>query len=120
MTCIWMTLVVARYTQVTALALYGREINWYWDIRFGPDVLAMLKRVAPPWVIAVAVAGVVVSLGIVALAVRWAIRQPTVAMVDRQMQMALIGVAAAMTAVFVVQRASERAPFQRLFAGHGR
>jgi hypothetical protein len=116
LTCIWMTLVVARYTQVTALALYGREINWYWDIRFVPDVLAMLTRVAPPWVIAVAVAGVVVSLGLVALAVRWAIRQPAVAMVDRQVQMALIGVAAAMTAVFVVQRASERVPFQRLFA----
>jgi phosphatidylglycerophosphate synthase len=48
---IWLLLVFARYVAVTAPALYGRDINLYWDFRFIPDVAAMVIRVAPFWLI---------------------------------------------------------------------
>ena len=44
---IWLLLVFGRYGDVTAPALYGRDINLYWDARFMPDVAAMVVRVVP-------------------------------------------------------------------------
>ena len=35
-------LIVGRYVDVTAPALWGRDLNFYWDLRFLPDVAAML------------------------------------------------------------------------------
>jgi sulfatase-like protein len=101
---------------VTASALYGREINLYWDARFIPDVVAVVTRVAPLWLIALTVAGLVVTLTIVALSVRWALRQAAGAMVNRRVRIALMGGAAVMVVLFVMQRASERIPFRALFA----
>jgi hypothetical protein len=53
---LWTALVLGRYAEVTAPALYGRDINLYWDIRFIPDVVAMATRVAPSWLIVASVA----------------------------------------------------------------
>src|SRR5690348_9617833 len=44
---IWTILTLGRYAEVTAPALYGRDINLYWDLRFIPDVVAMVTKVAP-------------------------------------------------------------------------
>ena len=38
----WLLLMLGRYVDVTAPALWGRELNFYWDLRFLPDVAAML------------------------------------------------------------------------------
>ncbi len=38
----WLLLILGRYVDVTAPALWGRELNFYWDLRFLPDVAAML------------------------------------------------------------------------------
>jgi hypothetical protein len=46
---VWLLFVVARYVEVTADALYGRELNLYWDRRYIPDVVAMLVRAVPVW-----------------------------------------------------------------------
>ena len=55
-------LVLGRYADVTAPALYGRPINLYWDARHLPGVMAMLARVASWWQLAL------LTLGVAALA----------------------------------------------------
>ena len=57
MAVVWLVLVIGRYADVTAQALYGRDINLYWDLRFIPDVASMLARAAPWWLIAGAAIG---------------------------------------------------------------
>src|SRR5476651_1023746 len=61
---LWVALVIGRYAQVTARALYGRDINLYWDLRFVPDVAALLARAAPLWLVAgIVVVAVLVLVG---------------------------------------------------------
>jgi hypothetical protein len=55
----WMILVLGHYATVSASALYGREINLFWDLRFVPDVIALLARPERLWVVGVAVAAAV-------------------------------------------------------------
>ncbi len=59
--------VIGRYAEVTAPALYGRPVNFYWDAQHLPAVGAMLAKVAP-WYLIVALA-----LGLAALlaAIAW-------------------------------------------------
>jgi phosphatidylglycerophosphate synthase len=52
----WLVLVIGRYLDVTAPALWGRTLNFYWDLPFLPDVAAMLARAAPPWLVVIAIA----------------------------------------------------------------
>jgi Sulfatase len=56
---LWIVLVVSRYADVTTPALYGRDVNLYWDVRYVPAVGAMLVRVAS-WRLVLLVAGVAV------------------------------------------------------------
>ena len=46
-------LVLGHYADVTTPALYGRDINLYWDVRYMPDVAAMIAHAAPLWLIVV-------------------------------------------------------------------
>ena len=43
----WIVLVLGHYADVTTPALYGRDINLYWDVRYMPDVAAMIARRPP-------------------------------------------------------------------------
>jgi hypothetical protein len=52
-------LVVGRYAEVTSPALYGREVNLYWDGRHLSAVAAMLARVASLWLVVVTVSAAV-------------------------------------------------------------
>src|SRR5215510_13972499 len=54
---VWTALVIGHYAEVTAPALYGRDINLYWDLRFVPDVAAMVTKVASWWLIGLSVVG---------------------------------------------------------------
>ena len=49
---LWVLLVLGHYADVTTPALYGRDINLYWDFRYMPDVAAMVARAAPLWLLA--------------------------------------------------------------------
>ncbi len=71
---LWTALVLGRYAEVTAPALYGRDINLYWDIRFIPDVVAMATRVAPSWLIVASMAAAVSVLALLYVLVRSAWR----------------------------------------------
>src|SRR5262249_10711441 len=70
----WIALVIGRYAQVTAPALYGRDVNLYWDLHLMPDVAAMVTRVAPWWLIAAVVAFAAFCFWLLYRCVRWAVR----------------------------------------------
>ena len=42
-------LVIGRYADITAPALFGRRIDLYWDARHVPAVAAMIAESAPAW-----------------------------------------------------------------------
>src|SRR5829696_4924840 len=56
----WVLLVVGRYADVTAPAIYGREVNLYWDMRHLGAVVSMMATALSPWVVIGVVATVVV------------------------------------------------------------
>lgn len=61
----WVLVVIARYADVTTSALYGREVNLYWDVRHLSAVTAMLVRPAAWWLVpAVLGAAVLVPLAL--------------------------------------------------------
>jgi hypothetical protein len=69
----WLVLVLGRYGDVTAQALYGRDINLYWDLRFIPDVASMLARAAPWWLVAGVAAGTALVIALLYVVIRWAL-----------------------------------------------
>jgi hypothetical protein len=58
---IWVALVIVRYADVTAPALYGRPVNLFWDMRHVSAVAAMLARVASWWLVLLIIAATVVT-----------------------------------------------------------
>jgi hypothetical protein len=72
---LWVMLVVSRYADVTAPALYGRDVNLYWDLQFLPDVAAMITNSVPTWLVVLIAVAAVVVLGLLFLVVRTAIRR---------------------------------------------
>jgi hypothetical protein len=114
LSAIWSALVIGRYAEVTAPALYGRDINLYWDLRFIPDVVAMVTRVAPAWlvVLSAAAAGLILALLYRLLRMAWLI--VGAAMGDQRQRRALIALPAAALVLFAGTPA--RATGEDLFA----
>ncbi len=56
----YLTLVVGRYVDVTAPALYGRPLSWHWDARHLPDFIAGALAGTPP----LKVAAVMLAIGL--------------------------------------------------------
>ncbi|MEQ1870084.1 MAG: sulfatase-like hydrolase/transferase [Vicinamibacterales bacterium] len=73
LTIVWLLLVMGRYAFVTAPALWGRELNFYWDLRFLPDVFSMLAKAASWKIDALVVAAIILAGGASYVSVRWAI-----------------------------------------------
>ena len=66
---------LGRYAYVTVQALYGRDINLYWD---GPQfaaVTGMFVRVASPWVVSAVAVGTALVLGVLYVVARWSLGQ---------------------------------------------
>jgi hypothetical protein len=99
MTAIWVMLVIGHYADVTTPALYGRDINLYWDIRYMPDVAAMVVRAAPLWLIALATMAVVLVVVLLYLTLRWSLGRVAESLADPRARR-WIGISA--TAVIVV------------------
>jgi len=72
-------LVIGRYAEVTAPALYGRPVNFYWDAQHLPAVGAMLAKVVPWWMIAALVLGLAALLGGITLLLAFALARITAA-----------------------------------------
>jgi hypothetical protein len=111
----WLLLVLGRYGDVTAQALYGRDINLYWDLRFMPDVASMLARAAPLWLVGIACAGAIVLLTLLYLLVRWALGRVAAAM-ERRGERRIIAMAAAVAAAwFAVEQSRGLEAHERQF-----
>lgn len=105
-TTAWIGLVVGRYAEVTAPALYGRDINLYWDLRFIPDVVAMVTRVAPVWLLLVSAAIAIVVVALLYRLLRAAWRRIAIATADGPERRTLVVASLAIVALFTGQHAS--------------
>jgi hypothetical protein len=113
---LWVLLVVGRYADVTAPAIYGREINLYWDVRHLGAVVSMMATALSPWVILGVVAAVIVVSAVAHRFLRWALGCVADAMHHPRERRALTAVAALACLVFVGQRAISGVPAVPEFA----
>lgn len=67
-------LLIGRYAEVTAPALYGRPVNLYWDSQHLPKVAAMLAEVGPWWLVGLLLAGIATVLSALVAAIAWCLR----------------------------------------------
>lgn len=97
---IWAALVIGRYADVTAAAVYGRNINLYWDVRHLSSVAGLLAGAAHIW-LTVAVALAIVAIPVlVFLPVRWAFRQVAAAATLPRARLALAAAAGVIIACY--------------------
>src|SRR4029079_17054342 len=101
----WLVLMLGRYFDVTAPALWGRELNFYWDLRFLPDVAAMLVGASRRAFLLGTGVTVVVVVVVVALylIVRLAFAQVTDTLAHRRGRIILGAVATLGVALFAFQ-----------------
>jgi hypothetical protein len=114
LSALWIALAIGRYAQVTALGLFGRDINLYWDLRLMPDVAAMVTRVAPWWLLALVVASLVLSVWVLYRGLRWALHRVSEAMIHSTERRAVAALAVAIVMLYVGERLSARAPEDRV------
>jgi hypothetical protein len=70
-TLLILVLLLGRYAEVTAPALYGRPVNLYWDSQHLPKIAAMLAEVGPWWLVGALVLGVVALLTALVAGIGW-------------------------------------------------
>jgi hypothetical protein len=113
---IWAALTIGHYAEVTAPALYGRDINLYWDLRFIPDVVAMVTRVARWWQIVLSATAAAVVLGALYVTARWALERIGAAMSAPRERQALAIAALGAVVLFVGARGAAGASASVVFA----
>lgn len=100
---LWLILLLGHYADITAPALYGRDVNLYWDLRFVPDVAAMLTRAVPTWLLIVVAA--IVALVVIAMymVLRWAVSRISRAIEVPAERRILVALASVIVAGFVLE-----------------
>ncbi len=110
-------LALGRYADVTVSALYGRDINLYWDAPQFASVAGMLMRVASPWAVAGIAAGAVLALGLLYAAARWSLGQVDEALHACRALRLAVGVSGlALSGCFAAQQLSDAAPLLPRFS----
>jgi hypothetical protein len=103
---VWTFLILGRYGDVTAPALYGREVNLFWDVRHLSAVSAMLVYSASsPLVLATIAAAIAALLGLYAGAA-WSLARLADAAAEPRFRRAMAAVSAAAIGLFALQRLS--------------
>jgi hypothetical protein len=105
-TIVWIALVLGRYADVTATALFGRDINLYWDLRFIPDVVSLLAKAAHIWLVLGVVVAVAFVLTLLYLVLRWAILEVTRAARDPGTRAVLATASAIVLLLFAAESAT--------------
>jgi hypothetical protein len=100
----WIVLVLGHYADVTAPALYGRDVNLYWDVRYMPDVARMIAHAVPLWLVVCVAAAVVAVLGLLYVVFRWAIRRVAGASFDARERAPLFMAGLIVVALFAAQQ----------------
>ena len=113
LSALWVVLILGHYGDVTAPALYGREINLYWDLRYIPDVVAMLVRVAPNWLVILVAGSALTTAYIVFRIARWALMRLAVAARERPARRMLEALVAIVFALFALQKIAGVPPLPR-------
>jgi hypothetical protein len=113
---VWSVLVLGHYAEVTASALYGREINLYWDLRFVPDVAALLARPERLWVVLLAAGAALLVVVLVFAVIRWALGCVGAAMAHPRERAAIGALAAVLAMLWVGQHVSPTFPATPRFA----
>lgn len=101
---------IGRYGEVTAPALYGREINLYWDAQHVGSLVGMLTAVAPMWAVILGTIGLIAALALLYLGARWSLATIDEALRARKAQIGFGVAAGVLILVFVVQRLDDRVP----------
>jgi hypothetical protein len=104
LTIFWLVLVIGHYADVTAPALYGRDINLYWDVRYMPDVAAMIARAASFWLIVGVVLAVAAIVAVLYSVFRWAIRAVAASAFDERERAPVFMLGVLMVAMFAAQQ----------------
>lgn len=101
----WLFLVVGRYIDVTAPALWGRELNFFWDLRFLPDVAAMLVGASrQAWVLGIGASiAIALTLAVLYFAIRWAFAQLLGAVGSLRGRVTLSAAGSVLVVLFLVQ-----------------
>ena len=110
---LWVLLMAGRYVDVTTRALYGRDVNPYWDLRHVPSVGAMFATVAEPWQMVLFVGGAIAAPLAVYAAARWCIGRVARAVADPAGRRLLGTMAAVVVALLAAAQAGWR-PVERL------
>jgi len=105
-TAAWIFLVAGHYADVTATALFGRDINLYWDLRYIPDVVSLLATAARAWLVAGVVLAMATVTGVLYVVLRWAIRRVADAAAETPQRSILAAIAGVVLVVFGVQTAT--------------
>ena len=113
---VWLLLTIGRYADVTAPAIYGREINLYWDVRHMGAVAAMLATAVSPWIVVATIAGILLVSYVAHCFLRWALGCVADAMNHPRDRRVLATIASAITLLFVGQHVMSGAPGVPRFA----
>jgi hypothetical protein len=108
----WMLLVIGHYADVTAPALYGHDINLYWDLQFVPAVTSMIVKAAPIWLVAAGAAAAVIVLALLYVVLRWALNQVGSALTRPRERLVLVTFAAIIVVLFIGDRLTPRNDYE--------
>jgi hypothetical protein len=100
----WAALVISRYADVTAPALYGRPVNLFWDMRHLSAVAAMLARVASWWLVLPILGGAILVPFLLYKSIRWALGLVNDAMAHGVTRRVLSGLAIVVMVLFTLGR----------------
>jgi len=99
---------LGRYTDVTVSALYGRDINLYWDAPQFGAVTGMLVRVASPWAVAGVCAGAAIVLTLLYLIARWSLGQIDASLrMYRRARLGFGAVGLALLGIYLLQQTTD-------------
>jgi hypothetical protein len=102
---LWVIFAIGRYADVTAPSLWGRDLNFYWDLRFLPDVLGMIVGASRRAVLfgVGGAAAVFVIVAFLYVVIRWSFRQVLGALAHPWWRAAIGSVAVAIVVGFGLQ-----------------
>jgi hypothetical protein len=98
---VWLLFVLGRYADVTATALFGRDINLYWDLRFIPDVVSLLAKAATVRLIVAVIGGILVGFGLLYALLRWALGRVATAVADSSERPIVAAIGLVLVALYV-------------------
>lgn len=109
----WLLLTISRYADVTAPAIYGREVNLYWDSRHVGAVISMMVSVVPTWMLVAGSAALAAAIYAAYRLFRWALGAVGNVMRGTRERQVLAAVALVVCALFVTNGEPADTPYRQ-------